>query len=463
VANWRGQQVLDTYKAEMMARGFPATREEYFNPPAVPAEDDMMQHPAMLKNLKDRKVSLKSRVEKKLDLRFAARKKTKFSLSKGIITDLAQWRPGEGKDSRDVADEILTLLHEERKEALTLTEALKRPTAVFPIEWKTATNGRKFPTVLYAEAVIETLPMFTLFLQLDLAAGDHHHIPQWIHAQLDFQKHSAKYSKSSYLAIFNKLTTLRISESIWQAGMQGALTEQDYQQLDLRLQDMDAGQVLHQSLHSIFMESAPRVENFRKKTAIREGWGSSPKEWWQRLRGLTVELRPPGLTAIRQVDAMREIRDYAMDAKGRPTHRFTLTDLRHFEEKEKRASIYKFNNDIYGTCQVAEQLDVDALHYQYMAIMIRSSLDAEAGVALTRAGIALERHRLKSGTYPADLAELGTDLPSDPYTGQSLHYRKNPDGTALIWACGIDAKDDGGKANDIPWYANPQIQPASNR
>lgn len=61
---------------------------------------------------------------------------------------------------------------------------------------------------------------------------------------------------------------------------------------------------------------------------------------------------------------------------------------------------------------------------------------------------ALERHRLRTGAYPAALAELVPallpDVPRDPLDGQPLRYRRRDDGHFDLWSVGLNGRDDGG-------------------
>ena len=69
------------------------------------------------------------------------------------------------------------------------------------------------------------------------------------------------------------------------------------------------------------------------------------------------------------------------------------------------------------------------------------------GVVVTRQAMLaceLEIHRLKSGSYPADLAQLPGETKIDPLTGGLFHYRPEGKGFAL-YSSGPDLKDDGGK------------------
>ena len=62
--------------------------------------------------------------------------------------------------------------------------------------------------------------------------------------------------------------------------------------------------------------------------------------------------------------------------------------------------------------------------------------------------IALKRYQLKHGNYPMDLNVLMPDyLPAvqlDPVNGQPLRYRRNADGTFLLYSVGENGVDDGG-------------------
>jgi hypothetical protein len=62
--------------------------------------------------------------------------------------------------------------------------------------------------------------------------------------------------------------------------------------------------------------------------------------------------------------------------------------------------------------------------------------------------IALKRYQLKHGNYPPDLnslvPEFVSKVPLDPVDGQPLRYRRNADGTFLLYSVGENGKDDGG-------------------
>lgn len=80
---------------------------------------------------------------------------------------------------------------------------------------------------------------------------------------------------------------------------------------------------------------------------------------------------------------------------------------------------------------------------------------------LTLTAIALQRHRLKHGSFPTGLTALVPAylpaVPRDFMDGQPLRYRLETDGQFRLWSVGEDFKDDGGDANS----ASPTAADAS--
>ena len=66
------------------------------------------------------------------------------------------------------------------------------------------------------------------------------------------------------------------------------------------------------------------------------------------------------------------------------------------------------------------------------------------------AGLAAERYRRRHGDWPTSLAQLTPDLipslPTDPYTGEPLLFRRLPDGV-VIYSVGLDGEDNGGNVD----------------
>lgn len=77
----------------------------------------------------------------------------------------------------------------------------------------------------------------------------------------------------------------------------------------------------------------------------------------------------------------------------------------------------------------------------------------EAIRRLTITAIALERHRLRHGSYPGSLTVLVPDVlrevPVDLQDAQPLRYRREANGEFLLWSIGKNGVDDGGNGNSV--------------
>ncbi len=80
---------------------------------------------------------------------------------------------------------------------------------------------------------------------------------------------------------------------------------------------------------------------------------------------------------------------------------------------------------------------------------VATLLRGQAQLHLTLAACALERHRLATGGHPAALTELVPRfldrVPSDPMTGEPLHYVGAADGSFKLYSVGEDGLDNGGE------------------
>ena len=78
-------------------------------------------------------------------------------------------------------------------------------------------------------------------------------------------------------------------------------------------------------------------------------------------------------------------------------------------------------------------------------------MNAECSKRMTVAAIALKRFQLKHGNLPEKLSELSPEflasVPVDAVDGQPLHYRKNTDGTFVLYSVGENGVDDGGDSS----------------
>jgi hypothetical protein len=74
----------------------------------------------------------------------------------------------------------------------------------------------------------------------------------------------------------------------------------------------------------------------------------------------------------------------------------------------------------------------------------------QASVNLARTAMALERYRLARGAFPESLDALApqfiAEVPHDVIGGQPLKYRREADGSFVLYSVGWNEKDDDGVA-----------------
>ena len=85
---------------------------------------------------------------------------------------------------------------------------------------------------------------------------------------------------------------------------------------------------------------------------------------------------------------------------------------------------------------------------------IHEAVQYETLREMTVAAVALNRYKLRTGTYPANLSLLVPEflpaLPHDWMDGKPLHYSLNADGTFTLYSVNDDGVDNGGDPNPLP-------------
>ena len=86
-----------------------------------------------------------------------------------------------------------------------------------------------------------------------------------------------------------------------------------------------------------------------------------------------------------------------------------------------------------------------------MSIDVKKFATAETMHQLMVTAIALKRHHLRHGKYPAELSTLVPEVlpavPLDFMDGKPLRYRPLPDGQFLLYSVGVDGEDNSGDAS----------------
>jgi hypothetical protein len=129
-------------------------------------------------------------------------------------------------------------------------------------------------------------------------------------------------------------------------------------------------------------------------------------------------------------------------ARSLQAHRNANLALRHAKESEA-----KLTPPSHESKTLSNQL-ISSLEENQWRIARSESVRR-----LTIVAIALHRHRLKHGQFPASLSalvpEFLAEAPRDFMDGQPLRYQLQPDGSFRLWSVGEDFKDDGGDATTV--------------
>jgi hypothetical protein len=78
-----------------------------------------------------------------------------------------------------------------------------------------------------------------------------------------------------------------------------------------------------------------------------------------------------------------------------------------------------------------------------VAAFVRTETQLRASCSTAVAALAVERYRMEHGAWPDSLEDVDAVIPADPYSGQSLLYKRLNDGVVL-YTVGANGEDDGG-------------------
>jgi len=136
-------------------------------------------------------------------------------------------------------------------------------------------------------------------------------------------------------------------------------------------------------------------------------------------------------------------------ARSVETNYSFLTARRQQEEKLQKLFITTNEDTVWFSNP--KELDMHLMlsaSLRGLSAVFPKVMRVEAAKQMTVTAIALKRYQLKHGNYPADLNSLVPEflpaVPLDPVDGQPLRYRRNADGTFLLYSVGENGVDDGG-------------------
>jgi len=408
----------------MKADGLPTTFEELLGP-VPPAEDDVFQHPAIVRQLE--KVNSRDGLQflqmmSIPGLKQGASWRGEPDLAKGsdarLLSDPA--RPAE--DEATVARDLLRLIEPHSREFDGCVEGLSRPV----IHWGSSSEDQRFRCLTFHRLLRFALDR----ARLRLAAGQVEAAATDVNTALtlcDGLNAPGSGLLAFYCRAFGESATASV---VWEGLQSGSWAEAQLAGFQARLERVDLHRVLRDAVPAelnhykqvlellspddLRVKSWPEIgADFRECVFAPNGGRVEDlaKESWQKIR-------PLGLSVEDYVGQMRVW--HAWHVRFRDSGR--LPEVRDFEEWET----------------------IEGGKHLYRGIQT-----TDTRRRLTLCGIALERYRLRYGKSPERLDQLVPEflpeVPRDICDGQPLRYQILPDGGVHVWSIWPSCKDEGGK------------------
>jgi hypothetical protein len=158
------------------------------------------------------------------------------------------------------------------------------------------------------------------------------------------------------------------------------------------------------------------------------------------------DLDPAKIVNVFGPDGKEKLARVPRGLAARPFHAAVLNELTHWVEitrrplHEQRLLVEAWDRD-----KAAHLGDAGFLLDNYPAVKLTGSAQrVQAVLEAALAAVAAERYRLAKRDWPRDLAALVpeylAEVPTDPFDGQPMRYRRTPDGI-VIYAVGPDGVD----------------------
>jgi hypothetical protein len=167
---------------------------------------------------------------------------------------------------------------------------------------------------------------------------------------------------------------------------------------------------------------------FKTKVFLWRYWWSYPDEL-RSLKGYEVLMN-----TTRSIEANGSFRD-ALSAQTNALDKLGISKLNSSLDSFFSGGEPDFHSLISGSIMTLNSVT-------------RRVMEVEVAKQAALTAIALKRYQLKYKNYPQNLEAIVPEfipaVPNDPVDGQPLRYRRNADGTFLLYSVGENGKDDGG-------------------
>ena len=438
VENWRGRTKWETWKAEWEAKG------EKFDlasvvPPEVP-DDQNFAKSALFEPLFDRDEDGKPRDSAALDVakdRFKLERSSRssFGWQHGQRRDFASWEEALlGRDNPPAkgatpVDTVVAALESYAADMATLANDVRRPHSRFDIRYEDA-----FTALLpHLQVTKQAAVLFSLRASSRLAKGD------------------------TEGALHDTVTSIRLAESF---ATEPLLISQLVRVaiLQVGLQPYWEGAVDHKwsaAQLAKLREALQPINLMEGMARCFRGERNMINHWMDRMRGgggnATRELEmvtdgsmpvgvgmPDGWLCQNQFHINRIVTENILSGIDLENRRLAANGFKSLDEEVRTL------REGFTPYHVFAMMLLPA--YDKMGIRMSAS---QATIDQALIVTALESHRLAKGSYPASLAALSPEwlatVPGDWFSDAELVYRRDNDGTFMLYSIGYNETDDGGR------------------
>lgn len=468
VSTWLGRRSVERFMASMRDQGYVTNAAAYFSP-SGPAEENYFLHPAALAEQEKSGSIVKDLKSFEPPLPGISRRLETGEPALARRADLRTWITPPMADEAGTARHLLAAIEPSSRRLDELREALKRPRAEWPLDGSLGTGTETIEKIVRSQFRLRPVADFAADeAYLHLALGDSARAAADVAAMFECNRLYLSSKPTIVALLLHEALSRGTTKLIWEGIARSSWNEAQLASFESALARENPQSALIQAfrgeaaLLEIWASRVSSLESHDQGANLLKGWDADLDRVGQRLRGIWCELRPIGFVISKHVRSQRALFGEMTLPDGSARQRFEPEDLARF-----RSTLDSLPQAITTSESGATHTgrDIDAEAWGMLRSLSTTVLRAEATIALTRTGIALERYRLQHGTHPASLQELvPAYLPSillDPFTRQPLHYRLQADGSPQVWSIGANLTDEGGLAKrdrdqgDLIWITRP--------
>ena len=470
VTGWLGRWQVKRHLAGLEAAGYAVDPEKYYVPSKSP-DDDVLQHPAMIRERDDPKLARVYDREPKIP--GLARRQPRVNAALAEENDLRLWLDPPPADERAAAEQLLAELADAIRRMDEIRPALERREAAWPLEYSThfLTGETGIPNVVSGQFLLKRLVQFQAELALiQLADEDSSSAAIGVTSMLEICRVFLD-SRPNLVSLLLADVTLRATEQLLREGVRrGMWTADQLVDFDKHLGTLDPqasasrcfrGEVAFARWEAERLLAAPDEIGAKGELEWKEGWKWDRQRIVGRSRALWRQLRPAGLDLMQSVEADRIFVRHAAESHGVPRTGFTPEEMLDFRERLSECPEAYFSGGGWSS----QNRDIVASGWRELEYLAAGTLLMETRISLIRGGLALERYRLLEGRHPTTLSDLVppcmSAVPLDPFDGTPLRYRLQADGSPQLWSIGPDLVDEGGlphrdrSKGDTVWITRP--------